>query len=138
MNREDILNNKFEFVSYEKYIDLDHVNRFILRIPKDKFSFFKRLFKSENKECFILKDNIFYVFDGIKSYAFKLDDDFKSFADKMLEKKIPVFNISFSFPQNDIVYDFIFIGEVWNIILNGNHPLLYSSHNSRLTLPEHL
>lgn len=138
MSREDILHNKFELVPYEKYIDLDHVNRYILRVSEDKFDFFKKLFKSGNKESFVLKDNIFYISDGIKSYAFKLDDDFKSFADKMLEKKIPVFNISFSFLQNDIVYDFIFIGEVWNIILNGNYLLLYSSHNSHLKLPEHL
>lgn len=112
MSREDILHNKFELVPYEKYIDLDHVNRYILRVSEDKFGFFKKLFKSGNKESFVLKDDIFYVSDEEKSYCFKLDQDFEDFVQKMIEKKIPVFNISFSFPQNDIVYDFIFIGEV--------------------------
>ena len=35
MSREDILHNKFELVPYEKYIDLDHVNRYILRVSED-------------------------------------------------------------------------------------------------------
>lgn len=59
MSREDILHNKFELVPYEKYIDLDHVNRYILRVSEDKFDFLKKLFKSGNKESFVLKDNIF-------------------------------------------------------------------------------
>lgn len=32
MSREDILNNKFEFLEYDVYRDADHVNRFILEV----------------------------------------------------------------------------------------------------------
>lgn len=50
MSREDILHNKFELVPYEKYIDLDHVNRYILRVSEDNFDFLKKYLKVETKK----------------------------------------------------------------------------------------
>lgn len=111
MSRENILNNKFEFVPYETYSDIEYMNKFLLEIPEDKHSFFENLFKRQMHDSFLLKDNIFYVSDGKKSYAFKLDEDFEDFAKTMADKKICIFYISFVFPNNEDTYSFSFIGE---------------------------
>jgi len=112
MSREDILNNKFEVIAYENYRDADNMNRFILEVPQNKFSFFERLFKSGRKDTFLLKDNIFYVAYEEEAYCFKLNKDFENFIEEMIENDIPIFNISFTFPHNDNIYDFVFIGEM--------------------------
>lgn len=112
MNREDILKNNYDFIDYEVCRDADHVNRFILEIPQNKFSFFECLFKSCRKDTFLLKDNIFYVSYEKEADCFKLNKDFKSFIEEMIENDVPILNISFTFPRNDNIYDFIFIGEV--------------------------
>lgn len=112
MSRKDILKNKFEVIAYENYRDADNMNRFILEVPQNKFSFFERLFKSGRKDTFLLKDNIFYVSYEDEAYCFKLNKDFEIFIEEMIENDIPIFNISFTFPNNDNIYDFVFIGEM--------------------------
>lgn len=112
MNKEDILDNKFEFVSYEKFRDAKYLNRFILKIDENKFDFFKT-FNSENKKHgFFIKDNIFYIYDEKYKYAFQLDEDFLRFKEQMKSMNIPAFYIYFIFPDTKKVYDFSFIEEV--------------------------
>lgn len=111
MSREDILNNKFEFVSYETYSDIEYMNKFLLEIPEDKHSFFENLFKRQMHDSFLLKDNVFYVSDGKNSYAFKLDEDFKDFSRTMSDKQVCIFYISFVFPNNEDTYSFSFISD---------------------------
>lgn len=138
MDRENILKNNYDFIDYEVYRDADHVNRFILEVSKDKHSFFKNIIKNNLSEFFVLENNVLYITDIKKSYAFKLKEDFEIFVEQMYKMNAPVFYISFMVPDCEDLFDFSFIGEVWNIILNGNYLLLYSLHNSRLKPPEHL
>jgi len=112
MSREDILNNKFEFIEYDVYRDADHVNRFILEVSKDKHSFFKNIIKKNLSECFLLKDNILYITDNKKFYAFKLKEDFDIFVEQMYKMNAPVFYISFMVPESEDIYDLSFLGEI--------------------------
>lgn len=111
MSREDILKNKFEFISYEKYRDAKHINRFLLMLSSDKHKFFENLFNQQKNDCFLLDGSIFYVSDGKKTYAFKLDDDFEKFFKDMRETNAILFNISFVFPDSKDIYDFSFINK---------------------------
>lgn len=112
MSREDILKNKFEFLEYDVYRDADHVNRFILEVSKDKHNFFKNIIKNNLSECFVLENNVLYITDNKKSYAFKLKEDFDIFVNKMYKMNAPVFYISFMVPDCEDIFDFSFIGEV--------------------------
>lgn len=113
MNREDIIfNNNFEFVEYKKARDKKNINRFILIVSDDKQCFFESIFKKNQHQSFLLKDDIFYISNEIKSYAFKLDKDFEEFVNDMVNFNIHVFNISFAFPSTTDVYDFSFLGEI--------------------------
>lgn len=111
MSRENILNNKFEFVPYETYSDIKYMNKFLLEIPEDKHSFFENLFKCQTHDSFLLKDNVFYVSDGKKYYAFKLDEDFEDFSRTMSDQQVGIFYISFIFPNNQDTYSFSFIAD---------------------------
>lgn len=112
MSREDILKNKFEFLEYDVYRDADHVNRFILEVSKDKHNFFKNIIKKNLSECFLLKDNVLYITDNKKSYAFKLKEDFDIFVEQMYKMNAPVFYISFMVPESEDIYDLSFLGEI--------------------------
>ena len=79
MSREDILKNKFEFLPYQKFRDSEYMNRFLLMIEQNKQPFFEGISQNKKHESFVLKDDIFYISDGKKSYAFKLDEDFDKF-----------------------------------------------------------
>lgn len=100
MSREDILKNKFEFFPYQKFRDSEYMNRFLLMIEQNK-----------KHESFVLKDDIFFISDGKKSYAFKLDEDFDNFVKEMIEEDVPVFLISFIFPDCEDIFDFSFIAD---------------------------
>lgn len=112
MNRENILSYDYEFVEYKKARDKKNINRFILIVSDDKQCLFESLFRSRKHECFLLKDDIFYISNEVKSYAFKLDKDFEEFVNDMVNFNIHVFNISFAFPSTTDVYEFSFISEL--------------------------
>lgn len=112
MDRENILKNNYDFIDYEVYRDADHVNRFILEVSKDKHSFFKNIIKNNLSEFFVLENNVLYITDIKKSYAFKLKEDFEIFVEQMYKMNAPVFYISFMVPDCEDLFDFSFIGEV--------------------------
>ena len=111
MSREDILKNKFEFLPYQKFRDSEYMNRFLLMVEQNKQSFFEGISQNKKHESFVLKDDIFYISDGKKSYAFKLDEYFDKFVKEMIEEDVPVFLISFIFPDCEDLFDFSFIAD---------------------------
>jgi len=112
MNRENILSYDYEFIEYKKARDKKNINRFILIVSDDKQCFFESLFRARKHECFLLKDDIFYAFNGKRSYAFKLDEDFQEFVNDMLKFNIHVFNICLAFAGTTDIYEFSFILEL--------------------------
>lgn len=61
---------------------------------------------------FLLENNVLYITDIKKSYAFKLKEDFEIFVDQMYKMNAPVFYISFMVPDCEDIFDFSFMGEV--------------------------
>ncbi len=112
MNKEDILDNEFEFLSYEKFRDAEYLNRFILKTNEDKFDFLKKFNSGNKRHSFFIKNNVFYIYDEKYKYAFQLDEDFLSFKEQMQDMNVPAFYISFIFPDTKKIYDFSFIGEM--------------------------
>lgn len=51
MSREDILKNKFEFLTYQKFRDSEYMNRFLLMVEQNKQPFLKEYPKIKNMKA---------------------------------------------------------------------------------------